>query len=39
MRQAAEVLRVPTRGRGLYEFTRAVADWVRGQRMQTGLLT
>ena len=39
MRQAAEVLRVPTRGRGLYEFTRAVADWVRGRGMQTGLLT
>ena len=39
MRQAAEVLRIRTRGRGLYEFTREAADWVRGQDMQMGLLT
>jgi secondary thiamine-phosphate synthase enzyme len=39
MRQAAELLHLKTRGRGLVEFTRQTADWVRGQGMQTGLLT
>jgi secondary thiamine-phosphate synthase enzyme len=39
MRQAAEQLRVRTRGRGLVEFTRPVAEWVDGRGMQTGLLT
>ena len=39
VRQAAEILRFPTRGRGLYDFTRAVADWLHGQGLQTGLLT
>ena len=39
MRQAAEVLRIPTRGRGLAEITRSVAGWADGQGMQTGLLT
>lgn len=33
MRQT--VFRIPTRGQGLYEFTREVADWVTGD----GLLT
>ena len=39
MRQAAEILRVPTQGKGLVEITRPVGDWVREQAMQTGLLT
>ena len=39
MRQAAEVLRVPTHGKGLVEITRSVGDWVHGQGMRTGLLT
>ena len=39
MRQAAEILRVKTRGKGLVEFTHPVTDWVHGQGMQTGLLT
>ena len=39
MRQAAEILRVKTRGKGLVEFTHSVTDWVHGQGMQTGLLT
>ena len=39
MRQAAEILRVKTRGKGLVEFTHPVTDWVHGQGIQTGLLT
>ena len=39
LRQAVRSLEVQTRGRGLYEFTRPAADWVRGQGFQTGLLT
>lgn len=39
MRQAAEILRVETRGRGLVKFTHAACDWVDAQGMQTGLLT
>ena len=39
MRQAAGLLSVNTRGRGLVEFTGPVGEWVRGQGMQTGLLT
>lgn len=39
MRQAAELLEVRTRERGLVEFTDRVASWVRSQGMQTGLLT
>jgi secondary thiamine-phosphate synthase enzyme len=39
MRQSADVLRIRTRGQGLYEFTRDVAGWVQDQDLQTGLLT
>jgi secondary thiamine-phosphate synthase enzyme len=39
MRQAAELLEVRTRGRGLVDFTDRARGWVRGQGMQTGLLT
>ena len=39
MRQAAELLSLKTRGRGLAEFTGQVSGWVRAQDMQTGLLT
>jgi secondary thiamine-phosphate synthase enzyme len=39
MRQAAELLEVRTRGRGLVEITDRVAGWARDQGMQTGLLT
>lgn len=28
-----------TRGRGLVEITRPVADWARGSKLETGLLT
>jgi len=33
MRQT--VFRIPTRGQGLYEFTREVADWVTGDVLLT----
>ena len=39
MTQFATILRTRTRGRGLYEFTRDIAAWVDGQRLETGLLT
>jgi secondary thiamine-phosphate synthase enzyme len=39
MRQAAELLEVRTRGRGLVEITDRVTGWARDQGMQTGLLT
>lgn len=39
MRQSVHRLTISTRGKGLYEFTAALSDWVRSQAMQTGLLT
>ncbi len=39
MRQATEILRVPTHGKGLIEITRPVNDWVGRQAMHEGLLT
>jgi secondary thiamine-phosphate synthase enzyme len=39
LRQASTTLQVDTRGRGLVEVTRAVADWVAGSGLRTGLLT
>lgn len=39
MRQAQHEFRVGTRGRGLYEITRPVTDWVGKQGMHAGLLT
>lgn len=39
MRQAAEILRFRTPGRGLVEITREVAAWTSRQGMTTGLLT
>lgn len=32
-------MRIETSGRGFYEFTSAAAEFVRGARMETGLLT
>jgi secondary thiamine-phosphate synthase enzyme len=32
-------LEVPTRGKGLYEITSRVADWLGGRAVGTGLLT
>jgi secondary thiamine-phosphate synthase enzyme len=39
MRQAQHVLHISTRGKGLVEFTREATQWVRSQRISTGLLT
>jgi secondary thiamine-phosphate synthase enzyme len=39
MRQAQQSLTIPTRGKGLVEFTREAADWVRAQGISSGLLT
>ena len=39
MRQATEILRVETRGRGLVEVTREIVGWVDDQAMSEGLLT
>jgi len=39
LRQATHILSVPTRGKGLYDFTRKVESWLAGQHIRTGLLT
>ena len=39
MNQATHTLELTTRGKGLYECTSKISDWVRQQEMQTGLLT
>ena len=39
MRQAHTTLAVDTRGRGLTEITRPIADWVGASRLTDGLLT
>ncbi len=33
------IITVPTRGKGLYEFTKAVSDWLQKQQVDDGLLT
>ena len=39
VRQAANEIRVATRGRGFYEFTNEVQAWVSQNQFKTGLLT
>lgn len=39
MRQAHHQLTIETRGKGLTEFTRAVASWLAGENVRDGLLT
>ena len=39
MRQATRLLRIDTRGRGFYEITASVTEFVRGNRLSEGLLT
>ena len=39
LRQSLHELRIPTRGRGLYEFTDQVAAWVSQNSFKNGLLT
>jgi secondary thiamine-phosphate synthase enzyme len=37
--QVFHELTIPTRGRGFYDFTREVAQWIARQQFQDGLLT
>lgn len=39
LRQSSTTLGFDTRGRGLIEITRPVADWAAGSDIETGLLT
>jgi secondary thiamine-phosphate synthase enzyme len=39
LRQALDELTFRTRGRGLYEFTQEVREWISRQECRTGLLT
>lgn len=39
MKQWTHRLQVATRGKGLYEFTGQLAEWLSGRRVGTGLLT
>jgi secondary thiamine-phosphate synthase enzyme len=39
MKQHVHRIEVPTRGKGLYDFTRQVTEWMRPLGVQTGLLT
>ncbi|HVX66165.1 MAG TPA: secondary thiamine-phosphate synthase enzyme YjbQ [Bryobacteraceae bacterium] len=39
MKQFTHEMRVPTRGKGLYEITREIESWVARQGIATGLLT
>jgi secondary thiamine-phosphate synthase enzyme len=39
MRQATRTLEVQTSGKGLFEITSAVRQWVRAEQVRTGLLT
>jgi secondary thiamine-phosphate synthase enzyme len=39
LRQALHEITIPTRGRGLYEFTDKVADWVSQNDFTSGLVT
>ena len=39
MKQAAKTVEVTTRGKGLYECTSTINQWVKQQQLHTGLLT
>ena len=39
MRQSLHTLAVPTKGPGLYEFTDEAQNFVRGEKIENGLLT
>jgi secondary thiamine-phosphate synthase enzyme len=39
LRQAQRRIEIPTRGRGFYEFTRDVAEFVRETKLNTGQVT
>jgi secondary thiamine-phosphate synthase enzyme len=39
LKQSTHHISISTRGKGLYEFTATLNEWVGRQRMETGLLT
>ena len=39
LRLALHEIRIPTRGRGLYDFTAEVANWVAQNGLRSGLVT
>jgi thiamine phosphate synthase YjbQ (UPF0047 family) len=39
VRQTTYQLHIATHGKGLYDFTRRIEDWIAGQHPETGLLT
>jgi secondary thiamine-phosphate synthase enzyme len=39
LRQSFQEITIATRGRGLYEFTDEVAEWLRQNKFQNGLVT
>jgi secondary thiamine-phosphate synthase enzyme len=39
LRQALHEITIPTRGRGLYDFTAKVVDWVAQTGLRSGLVT
>ena len=39
MKQATHQIYIQTRGKGLYDFTAQIENWLTGQKLQTGLLT
>jgi secondary thiamine-phosphate synthase enzyme len=39
LKQSTHTLEISTRGQRLYEITSLITEWVRQQRIQTGLLT
>jgi secondary thiamine-phosphate synthase enzyme len=39
LRQALHEIRIPTRGRGFYDFTAEVADWISQNGFRDGLVT
>jgi secondary thiamine-phosphate synthase enzyme len=39
LRQALHEITIPTRGRGLYDFTGSVADWIKQKEFTSGLVT
>src|SRR5437016_11296629 len=39
LRQTSREFRITTRGRGFYEFTEEIEDWIKQSGLTTGLLT
>jgi secondary thiamine-phosphate synthase enzyme len=39
VKQFTDQLRIQTRGKGFYEFTREIETWMRDKAIRTGLLT